>query len=84
MRQISGADLENEVVHLDNTHFADCTLTGCTLTYTGGKIVLERTAFRGCRMLFDDAASRTVLLLQLLGHLPQAMELADITTSAIH
>ncbi len=78
MRHISRATFHDEVVRLDNTHFTDCTLTDCTLAYDGGNTTFERTSFHGCRMLLDDAANRTVQLLQCLGYLPCTLDLCEI------
>lgn len=84
MRQISGTDFFNEVVLLDDTHFSDCTLTDCTLSYAGGEVILERTSFHGCRMLFDSGAGRTVQLLQCLGYLRPALDACEVDTCIVH
>lgn len=84
MRLISDCLFEDDIVHLDETHFVDCTLTNCTLVYFGGQVTFERTAFHGCRMLFDHAGGRTVQLLQCLGYLPQPVSAGEESIVAIH
>lgn len=84
MRLISGAHFRDEVVYMDDTHFLDCTLTHCTLVFRGDVVTLERTGFEGCRIFFEDAANRTVQLLQCLGYLPEALQEFEVFPSAMH
>ena len=43
---------QNETVVLDGKHFIDCTLKNCTLEYSGGPVILERTIFGNAIMSF--------------------------------
>ena len=58
---------ENETVVIDGKHLIDCTLLNCTLEYSGGPVILERTELRGCHYVFRGQAQRTVALLKALG-----------------
>ena len=51
---------ENETVVIDGKHLVDCTLLNCTLEYSGGPVILERTELRGCHYVFRDQAQMTV------------------------
>lgn len=79
MRLVSGTRFHDEVVYMDDIHFLDCTLSHCTLVFRGDSVTLERTAFDGCRMLFEDSASRTVQLLQTLGYLPDPLGWIEVS-----
>ena len=52
---------------IDRRHFIDCTLLNCTLEYSGGPVILERTQLSGCRYVFFEQAGMTVQLVQTLG-----------------
>ncbi len=58
---------ENEAVVIDGKHLVDCTLLNCTLEYSGGPVILERTEFRGCHYTFFGQAHATVGFLEALG-----------------
>ena len=71
---ITGA-FSDEDVSLDEKHFKDCTLINCTLSYDGGRLILERTRITGCNYLFGAAAQRTVSLLQTVGVLGESFSI---------
>ena len=70
MKTIRGLHLEGGSFALDDTRFTDCSFTGCTLSYSGQPVILERTALRGCRYLFSGTAKMTVEFLDCIGMLP--------------
>ncbi len=61
---------QDETVSLDGKHFSDCTFQNCSLEYSGGPVVLERTSLRGCQYVFFEQAQMTVRLLQGIGLMP--------------
>ncbi len=61
---------ENDTVVLDGKHFVDCTFQSCTLEYSGGPVVFERTHLSRCNYLFFAEAQSTVRFLQELGLMP--------------
>lgn len=67
MEIVSGLTITGGEVRLDDKHFIDCTLEGCQLIYCGGGVILERTALRRCRHVFQGSARATVLYLQEIG-----------------
>ena len=72
--------LQNQTLVLDGKHFIDCTFQNCTLRYSGGSVILERTHLRGCRYVFFGQAQTTVRLLQEVGLMPSnPLEWMDLT-----
>ena len=67
MEIISGLTIVGESVRLDEKHFVDCTLDGCSLIYLGGGVIFERTHITSCKYAFGDHAHRTVELLKMAG-----------------
>lgn len=67
MELLSNRIFKNEIVLLDGVHFVDCILEGCTLSYDGGAVVLERTRIANCEYLFGGPAQRTADLMRVLG-----------------
>ena len=47
MESLQHMTFRDETVILDDRHFLDCTLQNCTMEYSGGLIILERTHLRG-------------------------------------
>ena len=52
MQIISDRTITGEPVCLDDTHFKDCTLRSCVLSYSGGDVIFERTLVTQCRHEF--------------------------------
>ena len=69
MQTVSHVTFENETVCLDNKHFEDCTLVRCVLEYSGEALLIERTAFEGCRLKLREGAGRTMQFLQCMGYM---------------
>ena len=74
--------ISNEAVVLDETHFQDCTLEGCTLHYNGGAVIFESTLIKHCNYVFGDNAKRTVDLLRVLGLLCETFS-AELSEDAL-
>ena len=70
MDTLRHAAFQDETVVLDGKHFIDCTLQNCTLEYSGGPVILERTHLRGCQYVFFGQAQSTVRLLQEVRLMP--------------
>ncbi len=47
MEVLQHMTFRDETVILDDRHFLDCTLQNCTMEYSGGPVILERTHLRG-------------------------------------
>ena len=69
MQTVSRLTFEDETVCLDNKHFEDCLLLRCVLEYSGQELLIERTAFRGCRLKLNEGAGRTMQFLQCMGYM---------------
>ncbi len=67
MNVLWNTTFENETVVIDGKHLIDCTLLNCSLDYSGGSVILERTELRGCHYIFRDQAQRTVRPPEALG-----------------
>ena len=76
MKIVRELNLQGESIALDNTRFVDCSFNGCTLEYSGGPVILERTALKRCNYLFSGAAKMTVELLDCVGLLPRDQTIA--------
>lgn len=77
MKIISGLTITGEVVDLDEKHFIDCTLHGCSLVYLGGGVVFERTHITACKYKFGGHAGRTIELLKVVGLLGELFAAAS-------
>lgn len=64
---ISGQNFRNELVPMDCRHFVDCTMTDCTLEYSGQPVVLETTSFSRCTFRFGGEAAMTACFLDCFG-----------------
>ncbi len=69
MQNVSNLTIENETVCLDDKHFIDCVLRRCVLEYSGQELLIERTAFQGCRLKLSSSAGRTMQFLQCMGYM---------------
>lgn len=67
MEIVASLTFSGETVPLDEKHFIDCTLEGCSLVYLGGGVIFERTRIISCKYKFGDHARRTVELLKVVG-----------------
>lgn len=67
MEVISDRTFIRESVHIDDTHFINCTLKGCRLHYSGGPVIFERTLITGCSHIMQGPAKATLMYLQELG-----------------
>jgi hypothetical protein len=71
MEIVSDLCLEGQVVPLDGRHFIGCTITNCTLQYSGAPVVIESTNFHGCRFEFLGQAGLTMRLLECFQLIPE-------------
>jgi hypothetical protein len=62
-------------IHLDGSSFRDCTFDNCTIIYSGTSFVLERPAFKNCKLLLEGAAAATVaMLIDLKDECPELIQ----------
>lgn len=62
-------------VHLDGSAFSNCTFENCTLVYSGTSFVLEKPAFKNCKLLLDGGAAATVaMLIELKDKCPELVQ----------
>jgi hypothetical protein len=65
MTQYSDENFEGAQVELDGNQYVRCNFNNCTMVYRGGEIpVLQHCNFKGENWRFEDAAERTLILLQ--------------------
>ena len=69
MQTVSHLTIENEIVCLDNKHFAHFVLLSCVLEYSGQELLIEHTEFLGCRLKLNEGAGRTMQFLQCMGYM---------------
>jgi len=79
---VSGKNIADALVILDHKHFINCSLTKCTLRYSGGQLILESTNFESCVFQFDDEAAMTVRLLECFRMMQQADNTYTTTSKA--
>ena len=70
MEIVRGYVAHGESFVMDDENLIDCTFVDCTIEYSGGPVIMERTAMRGCRYLFSGRAKRTLEFLDCVGLLP--------------
>jgi hypothetical protein len=54
-------------VQIDDKSFEGCTLERCTLRYSGGPVIFQRTIFKSCKYVFYGPARATVHFLEATG-----------------
>ena len=59
--------MRDEAIRLDGKHFVDCFFIDCTLEYSGGDIILERTSIHGCKHVLYGYARQTAAYLRAVG-----------------
>lgn len=67
MKEVHDLTMQDEFVRLDGKHFVDCVFIGCTLEYSGGNVILERTAIHGCKHLLTGYAKQTAEYMRTVG-----------------
>ena len=67
METIEGRTIRGEIIRVDEKCFVGCRLINCTLEYSGGPVILERTQLTGCRYVFLGRAKASVDFLQCVG-----------------
>ena len=67
MEIISGLNIKDECVTIDNKHFVNCNFSNCILEYSGTNVSFESTHLRGCRYVFHGRARQTLEFLQGVG-----------------
>ncbi len=61
--------VENEVVMLDYAEISNKEFRNCKLVYKGGRVPkMRNVTLAECEFIFEDSASNTLQMLQLIAH----------------
>ena len=74
MKIFEGRTMRGEVIRLDGKHFIDCLLVQCTLEYSGGDVLFERTSIHDCHHLLYGYARQTANYLRTVGLMDETPE----------
>lgn len=69
MEEIRKQVIENETLLMDGKNFIECTITNCTLIFSGGDYAWTDTEFDMCILQFVGEAARTISFLGYFGKL---------------
>ncbi len=81
MKVISNQDLKNTVVNIDDHSFENCTLIGCTLTFSGKDFEIQNCRMVDCRIRLAGDADRIFRLLTQFAMEPETPQKEQTMTS---
>ena len=74
MQIIQGITFRDESIRLDGKHIIDCIFIDCTLEYSGGDIVFERTSMFGCHHQLYGYARQTARYMRNVGLMDETQD----------
>ena len=72
---VRDTNFKSQTIKIDGSRFINCVFDGCVLVYCGGEWEINNCrALPGTRFQFEEAAKRTVGLIQKLGMLRESLD----------
>jgi hypothetical protein len=85
MKVISNQDLKNMVINIDDHSFENCTLIGCTLTFSGKDFEIHNCRMVDCSIRLLGEADRMFRLLTQLVMKPETLRKEQtMGSSSVH